>query len=669
MIWGVMNNRGQAYEFPFPHAGTLPLYFDAENKSFTLAEEYFQLEYVGRSGFRFPVEGPTWGKARQFVHTDSPGGDVLASKDGILLIGGAISKMKQASYGGASATAGELFFGKGMHLYCFVRKEEVKGWRSGGNQLDVFLLPRNEIWMIPTAKAIFTLRRPGNEVLELFKTLAPEVQDVDRLDKEVDMDLPPERVSRGKSFWMVLSPILIGLIGMPSTLAVASLFEPGSPGAIASVSVGMALLFGGLIGFFVVWHYVNKVLNPRLLRKFREINRRRFRQEFVRSHRRFANELRQATARYEIPLDYTPRTLHTLVQFERSIQYGGHNYWFPSVVRYAAYLGEVFKKDVGHRIHVDWIEFDDRLMFQFAEIGQALDLETYADGRLKGIGERPPDSQYNAWKLDSYVIQAAAPIGVLQLVGLLPQKVDYDASDFWAIAGRACNGQRVPYKRPFGEFATYRLPVNEGIHIQYNVRVRTEGYLTKEEPLCLRAVFETMMEQECVVMQLAELPCRAEAILFGEFGGTPGQPLVLSALVTDYLSVAPEKLGIGQSRPISMSAVGLSGEFGPPVQMDEGLMQSQGEFGTSQPYDPTYPLDARFLITGMIEDCRTVSLEGSHDSFHILVVNVQGARFPVLVPDSRCRGTPEKGLAFTGDILLQARLGRSSAEREDVSVA
>jgi len=666
VLWGTLDSQSVLHEVAPSVTGlgeALPAVLRPADLSFEIAEERFQFQRRARASFVLKAAETGWHSRRGTILLPmlyTKDANVLVSDEAILLVSGELTPAESRRSALRAALTSPM-----VRTLCFLRKSEVKGWRRRGRGLDVYCVMTSEDYMVPSGKATLRLTSRDPEVLSLLRTLAPEAPSPRDLDRSVALGLP-----RGKPtdvvFLTMLAPVLLALVGFFSALVVALSFSPGSPPAVASIAVGMVFLFGGLLGAPIVFFLLRR-RQKREGATLQDVLWGRAGERFLRTSGALSRQFADWAGRVGVPLDFSPQSIARLPSLEPILQ--SRAGWLPSVYRYGAYLGEVLMRDVGHRIRGEWLLDEGRLGLGMAETNTVVDVVSYARNRLRGGPSLPPQERYRRWRTVAFLSQAAQPLDLFTSLGIERDRILRDPEVLEEVVESVPRDGERQIQRPFGSYVVRRRPIAEGVFLQYQAILRTEEKEILEEPRALRPIFENPTVNPGAVLEVFELPSQVEALIAADYGGTPGQPLVAVAMVIDYLSVPTGSLGAGQTLPIRLGGIAVSGEFVPPVSGGGAAQAQISGFGLIQPSDPGRPMSPRMRISGIVEAPRTLAQTRDGVTLIAFNVNILGIRFPILADTSRIRGRPIPGYAFSGEVWFQARVSRPPTSVSDVSVA
>ncbi len=662
MLWAALSKDGFLFEFDPSLTGRgrpLPGRFRAAESVLDFAEERFEFRRVGRVAFRLLERGRGWRSQSTRILLSVRSGELLMRDDAILVVRGSVSEMGEPIDQGVSGQVKRAFVTPAVRTFLLLRRAEVKAWRQRGHWLELFCIATAENLLVPTAKVVFRVRGSGTASLRQFISSVQEVRDLAALDAQFDLRLPSVR--RGPL--QLLAPLLVGIFGMFGSLLTALAFAvPGSPSAIAMVGAGIVVLFGGLLGFLVLAARTaleTKRIRPKLQRELEA----RSLQTFEEGTTKLARDFVEACARTGIGLDFTVGSLVRLPGLEAQVP----RQWRPTVYRYAAYLGEVLIRDLGPRMRTEWVRVGGGVFLRSREAGIEYDILGYVTSRLGGTDASSALAKLREWRWVATLAQSAQPIELFVALGIHRDRILRSPDVLSEIVAEARRGEGRTIVRPFGSFSVHRSAVLPGLWIQYQGFLRDEAGERIEEPRCLRPVFSADRTQECVILEAFELPCGGESIIVGDYGGAPGQPLIISALATDHLAQPFGSLGPGQRRTVALGGIVLGGEAVPPTSGTPAIRPSS--YGSIQPANPSQAVDPRFRFVGTVEDVRTMMAEPPGPSLTILDLNVRGLRIPVLAEVSRVRGTPTPGCGFNGEIWLELQFRDLSEPKHRADVA
>lgn len=662
VLWGTLSRDGSIFEFEPSVTGrgrTLPGRFRPAEAVLDLAEARFEFRPAGQVVSRLGERSRGWrGRSTRFLIPMGTG-ELLIRDDALLIVHGSVRQMEAAAAPGTSARLKGALVSPTVRTFLLVRRSDVRGWRQKGRSLELFCLATSETLLVPTRKVVLRIRGPGSSGLRAFLSSVPEAQDLGALDARVDLRLPTVPVMS----FLYLVPLLVALVGLFGSLGIAiALLPPGSPGSGVAIGMGMALLVGGLGAFFIA--------SARMARKAKRagpnlhrVLEQRSLEQFERDSGRLAREFVEAGRSRNIPLDSSVESLVRVPALEAQLTHA----WLPTTYRYAAYLGEVFARDVGSRMHAEWVRFDGGIALRCREVGIDLDVLGYAQARLAGRDAPAPLAKLREWRWVTTLAQSAQPLDLFAALGIQRDQIRRSPDALSEIVAMARRGDSRTVERPFGSFRVVRGAVQPGLWIQFQTLVREEAGERVEEARCLRPVFEADRLQECVILETFELPCGGEALVVADYGGTPGQPLVLTALATDYLAQASGSLGPGQRRTVALGGIALSGEALAPTP--GGPTADPASYGSIHPANPSQPLDPRVRIIGIVETVRAMRAESQNMRAVVLDVNARGLHIPIIADPSFIRGALKPGCGLNAEVWLEIQFEVSAKPKRDVDVA
>ena len=646
MLWGTLGRDGSLFEFDPSLTGRgrpLPGRFLPDEAVLELAEERIPFRSIGRATYRLLERAHGWKSRSTRFLLPMGTGEVLVGSDAFLVFHGSLSEMRAAGRPGASAAMRRAFVSPAVRSFFLVRRSDLRAWRQRGRWLELLCLAVSEGWLVPTTKVVLRLRGPGVSELRPFLSSIPEARDVNALDAQFDLRLP----SVPTMGFIFLVPVLVALVGFFGSLAIELAFTgPGSPAAAAALAAGFVFLVGGLLAFFVQVARAGRKAKRGRPNFVRVVDSRSL-EWFERNTGRLAREFVEAGRRWDVVLDSTMESLGHVPAMEPHLS----SRWRPTIYRYAAYLGEVFSRDVASRIHAEWAHDEGLVFLRCRGVGVDLNVLGYAQDRLDGRDPSPPLAKLRAWRGVATLAQSAQPLELFAALGIYRDRILRSPDVLPEIVALARRGGAQTVTRPFGSFVVSRSELVPGVWIQYQTLARDESGERVEEPRSLRPVFEAGRAQEVVVFETFELPSGTEALVVADYGGVPGQPLVLTALATDFLSQPHGSLGPGQRRAVSIGGLAVSGEALPPTP--GGPPADSAHYGSISPANPSQPVDPRVRIVGIVHEVRDLPAAFPLPKTVVLDVSTRGLRIPVLADPSRIRGALTPGCGFSGEVWLE----------------
>jgi len=638
----------------------MPGWFYREGLTLDFCEERFQFHSIGRGSWSVR-DTLDWASrfGGPFLLPAALTGELLAGEEAILLITGDLSTIHTVDEK-RDTTLRDLIVEPSVRAFCLLRREEIKGWRGKPTRTDILSVNTSEFWMVPVGKAIVRVGSQDPRVHAFIRGLASMAGNPRALDSEFPIPLP-RRAEGRKVFATVISAALFGIVGFVAALTLAMRNPPGSTAAVTAIAAGMSILLASLVSLPVILVISRARMQRRKRETTRALRSLAF-DQFVISAPALAGQFVDAANRRGVRLDFTPGSLSRLTEFEPFT--GGPRFDLPSTFRYAAFLGEVLARDLAHRERVSWSFEGGSLYLKFPATGISIDVYTYARGRVQQQEPILPQQKYSEWRNGVHLGQAVQPRILFEALGLETPEEGMSLSSLRGWSARLSeDGELTNVVRPFAEFVVRSLPLGPMLSLKYQAIVRREDNQVWEEPRCLRPILRGQVFRRCTIEFVAEWACDAEATIVADFGGPAGEPLVVPALVSNYLFLPAKSLGGGQIADAALSGVVISGEFltAPPLP-GHGTI-----FGSAQATDPANVHSPFSRVKGVVATV-TIPPWGNRGLYHF-ELDIGGVRVPMVALARNVRGEPRAGLGFSGEACVQAEVAPAIDSGRDVSIA
>jgi len=664
MLWGHIDETGDLYAaLGFGVKGErLPAHVNLNDLSLDLAEEHFSFQRVGHGTVNLEETTEGWKGRRRHGFLRNLKGDILVGPDALLFINPSLDALRRGK--GFTWTKPYMPFQQSLPCFCLVRKSEVRGWHRTRKGLHLVLVATTEVQLVPTAKALFTLTRGEPATGEALKAFgSSEIPNLAGLDKMVDVGLPVPSVLQ-RRFSIILIFPGVAIAASVILLAVGNrLDDPAGRNLLFFFAVGLLVMSISAVGiagtlFRGKFRQNRNALNSALWRRTTMF--------FLENQRDLAAQFVSFSGRHGVALDYGLQSLFRLPEIEPLLR--RVETWLPSAYRYAAYLGEVFARDVRARMQTSWGVGSDDVELLLPDIGLSFDVVGYVQRRMGESEILPPSAQFHLWETEAFLLQASQPVDLFCRTGILGEA---EARSSTALAELVRDFSRWEGKRvarPFGTFIVRRKAVGGGLFLEYKALVRQSGMIEFDEPRAFGPVLEIPTVQRCTILESRELPLGVEAILGLDLGGEPGQPLVVHALLTNYLDLPAGVLSIGQLADVAVTGIAQSGEFLPPS--DYALINPQDRklVGFASPESQLGAATPQYRVGGTLLNSVPLASEETLVPLSLLTIDIHGIPLRVLADLTSMGGVAVPGNGFKGkvwwQVIVSARLVSAKAAQD-----